>query len=400
MRNPFRRRAVPEARATTAMPWESGGSYAPQQRTVTQDRALRLTPVYAAVRHLSDGIGTLPLKGYRDLGDSKQPMRNLPQLLQFLAEDGTLIDWATQAVSSLALRGNAVGLILSRDGFGYATTVRWRPVSEFQVDDTAPGRAQWYWMGRRIDRADIVHIPWLTIPGRTMGLSPIEAFALTVNAGLSAQEYGNDWFAAGGVPPGTFKNTAMEIDQPQADAIKKRLVSAIRTREPIVYGNDWDFNAITVAPGDAQFVESQQLTANQIAAIYGLEPEEVGGQAANSLTYSNEEMRQTTRLSNWRPWMSRIEAGISALLPERQYVRFTAAAVIRADIKTRWEVYQIQRSIGAASVNEIRAWEDLPALPPGQGGDTYVTPPAQQPALPGARLRGDVLPEMTWAYPG
>ncbi len=371
MRNPFRRRSQPEARAITSVPWEAGGN-ASSARMVTQDRALKLAPVYAAVRHLSDGIGTLPLKGYRQLGDTRRPMPELPPRLQCLADQGTLIDWCTQAVGSMACQGAAIGLILTRDEDGYPTTVRWRPRGEFFVDDLAPGGPQWYWMGRRVARSEIVYIPWLTLPGRTMALSPIEAFAMTVNAGLSAQEYSNDWFAAGGVPPGTFKNAEQEIDQDQAQVIKKRLVAAIKTREPIVYGKDWDFTPITVSPGDAQFVESQNLSANQIAAIYGIEPEEVGGQAANSLTYSNEEMRQTTRLSNWRPWMARFEAGITAVLPPMQYVRFNAAATVRADVKTRWEVYRVQRELGVVTLNEIRAWEDLPPIP-GPEGDQYVS---------------------------
>ncbi len=401
MRNPFRRRRPDqvEQRALTSVPWESGGS-GPRQPTVTQDRALKLSYVYAAHRHIADRIATLPLKAYRRVGDERVPMSSLPPLLRFLEDEGTLVTWMTSCVMSLASQGNTIGLIVNRDGFDYPTDVRWRPRHEFWVDDDAPGRPQWYWNGRKIDRSELVHIPWLTVPGRTLALTPIQHAAAVVNAGLNAQEYGNDWFAAGGVPPGTFKNSEAEITEEQARAIKGRLVSAIRTREPIVYGRDWDFTAITIPPGDAQFVESQNLSGGQIASIYGLAPDEVGAPSANSLTYSTEETRGIRRSSDLSPWMIRIESALSAVLPERQYVRFNADAPIRADLKTRWEVYQIQRSLGAVSINEIRAREDLPALPAGQGGDTYTPaqPPAAQP--PAARLTGETLPELTWAYPG
>jgi HK97 family phage portal protein len=403
MRNPFRRRPV-EQRSVAALPWGSGDDILSPQ-TVTQDRALRLAPVFAANRFLADFISTLPLKGYRRLGDQRQPMAGLPQLLQFLSDEGTIVDWLTRAVSSLSMQGNAIGFITSRDGFGYPTGVFWRPVGEFSVDDMNPAVPIWYWMGRQIRRDEIVHIPWITLPGRTLGLSPIEAFALTVNQGISAQEYGTGFMAAGGIPPGTFKNSEAEVTEVQAGVIKNRLVKAIKSRAPIVYGRDWDFTPITIPPEQAQFVQTQRLTANQIASIYGIDPTEIGGEPPGSLTYSTEESRQLRRVSDVRPWLVRLETALSALLPERQYVRFNADAVVRADAKTRWEINQIERVIGTSSIDEIRAREDRPPLPDGQGGGSYA-PLSAITAAAGAgparglpRLLGSGLDELTWVIP-
>jgi HK97 family phage portal protein len=392
-----------EVRSIDSVPWDSGGPVA-GAATVTEDRARRLSPVFAAHRFLADGIATLPIHGYRKVGDQRQQMPSLPPLLDFLEDDGTLVDWVTRAVTSMSMQGEAIGLILGRDGYGFPTSVEWRPPCEFFVDDelyAGPLRAVWYWNGRKIDRSELVHIPWLTIPGRTRGLSPIEAFALTVQGGLSTAQYGNDWFAAGGVPPGTFKNNQIKVNQEQADIIKGRLVSAIRTRQPIVYGADWDYNAITIPPEQAQFVESKKLTANEIAAIYGIAPEEVGGEPANSMTYTNEEMRQTTRAHSLRPWIVRLEAGLSSLLPQRQYVKFNVDAIVRADLKSRWQTHAIRRQLGAASVDEIRRDEDEPPLPDGQGAsfEPLATPVRQErrdgiPVLDGRRL-----PELTWINP-
>jgi HK97 family phage portal protein len=391
-----------EARSIDSVPWDAGGAR-PGAAYVSEDRARCLSPVFAAHRFLGDGIGTLPLHGFRKYPDRRVQMPNLPPLLDFLEDAGTLVDWTTRGVLSLAAQGNAIGLILTRDGYGYPTTVQWRPRCEFYVDDDSyPGRPIWYWDGRRIDRSELVHIPWLTVPGRTLGLSPLEAFALAVNNGLSAQQYSNDWFAAGGVPPGTFKNNAIKVDQQQADVIKARLVAAIRTRQPIVYGADWDYNAITIPPQAAQFVESMKLTANQVAAIYGIPPEEVGGEPANSLTYANEEARQTTRAHALRPWAVRFENGLSAVLPERQYVKFNLDAIVRADLKSRWSVHKIRRELGAASVDEIRRDEDEPPLPDGQGAsyEPLRTSPAPQESRDGLPvLDGRRLPELTWTNP-
>jgi HK97 family phage portal protein len=335
----------------------------------SEQRALSLAPVFAAFRFLCDGVSTLPLKSYRRAGpDQREPMSSLPQLFQFMVDEGTLVDWTSQAVFSLAAHGNAIGVITSRDGFDFPTVVQWRPRREFSVDDdSVPGRPQWFWNGRRVDRSGLVHIPWMKVPGKTLGLSPIEHYALTLGVGLGAQKYGAEWFNAGGVPPGTFKNSEQKVDPDDAATIKARLVSAIRSREPIVYGRDWDFNAVSIPPEEAQFVETQKLTANQIAAIYGIAPEELAGEPANSLTYNTEELRQIRRIADLRPWLVRLETGLSALLPERQYVKFNADATVRADLKTRYEAHHIALSDGWKSRDEVRAAEDLEPLPNGQG---------------------------------
>jgi HK97 family phage portal protein len=374
----------PEQRAVTSLPWNFGGALS---STVSQERALALTPVYAAVRHITDLGSTLPLKGYRKIGDSRQPMAGLPKLFADLDALGLLIPWLSQGISSFVIRGNAVGMIHATDGFGFPTNVSWVSMDRVFVDDST-GAGQWYIDGRKVSRLDLVHVPWITVPGKTLGLSPIEYYALTINAGLDTQQYGADWFKNGGVPPGTFKNTAKTVSAEAADSISERLVSAIKRRRPLVHGVDWDFKSIAIPPEQAQFIETQKLTANQIAAIYGLDPTEVGGEAANSLTYTNEEHRQTNRLANIRPYLTRFESVFASILPDRQYVKFHGDAIVRADIKTRHEVYKIQSDIGLLSVNEQRAFEDLP---PVEGGDARVPAQTKQ-QPPDAARRLSVIP--------
>ncbi len=366
-----------EQRAITSVPWNVGG---PLVQAVTQSRALALTPVYASVRHISDFGSTLPIKAYREVGEDRIPAP-LPKLFADLRSSGRLTPWLGQAFASFVVRGNAVGLVVNTDGFGFPTQVEWVSMDRVQVDDST-GAGTWFIDGRSVSRLDIVHVPWVTVPGKTLGLSPIEAYASTINAGLGAQGYGNDWFAGGGFPPAVFKNTAKTVGSDEAATIRARLTASMKRREPLVTGNDWEFTPISVPPEQAQFIETQKLSANQIAAIYGIDPDEIGGEAANGLTYANEEHRQTKRAANMRPYLTRFERAFASWLPERQFVKFNVDATIRADVKTRHEVYKIQREIGLLSVNEQRALEDLPPVP---GGDVHVPAPVQQQPAAGER---------------
>jgi HK97 family phage portal protein len=307
-------------------------------------------------------------------------MTSLPQLFDKLVTAGELVPWLHRCVTSLGLRGNAYGLITSRDGFGFPTAIEWLDPGLVITDDR-PGMTGWLYNGRELDKSQVVHIPLFAMPGQRVGLSPVASFAKTLGVGLQAQTYASDWFAAGGRPPGEFQNQEKTVSQDEAEQIKARLVSAIRTHTPLVYGVDWKYNAISVPPEEAQFIETMKMTTNQIAAIYGIPPEMIGGESGSSMTYANVEQQQINFVMfTLRPWLVILESVFSALLPDRQYVRFNVDALIRADLKTRWEVNQIRVNLGESNIDEIRAQEDKDPLPDGQG-ETYgpkVAPTPQQ----------------------
>jgi HK97 family phage portal protein len=363
-----------EQRTITTLPW-SDELYAPfnaplfsdSPSLVTPSRALTLSSVFAANRLLAQSISTLPIKAYRRLGDTREPMSALPQLFAQLSTDGQLVPWLHRCVTSLGLRGNAFGLVVSRDGFGFPTQIEWLDPG-LVLPDPRPGQRGWLWKGREVPIEDIVHIPLFAMPGERIGLSPIASFAQTLGVGIQAQTYASDWFASGGFPPGTFRNEDREVPQEEAEVIKARLSAAIRTHTPLVHGNDWKYEPISVPPEEAQFIETMKMTTNQIAAIYGIPPEMIGGESGSSMTYANVEQQQINFVMfTLRPWLVALETAFSALLPDRQYIKFNSDALIRADLKSRWEVNQIRLTVGAANIDEIRAQEDEAPLPNGQG---------------------------------
>jgi HK97 family phage portal protein len=327
-----------------------------------------LAPVYAAARLLADSVASLPLQAYRDTGDARTKIAT-PSLFASPAASGTLFDWLYALMSSLVLQGNAYGLVVARDGFGFATMIEWLAPSCVRVDDSGP-RVRYFYEGRELPVEDVFHVRGFVLPGSVEGVSPVRYFATMIGAGLSAEKYSADWFDNGGIPPGTFKNSGMTITPTQADEITSRLVNKIRTRKPLVYGQDWDYNALSLPPGEVQFIESMQLTATQIAAIYGIPPERIGGVRGSSLTYATQEQEEIAFItSTLRPWLIRLEQAFFRILPERVYVRFNVDAMLRVDAMTRRRIYQIDRQIGLRNIDELRALEELPPLPDGRGQD-------------------------------
>ncbi|WP_286211773.1 phage portal protein [Mycolicibacterium mageritense] len=336
---------------------------------VTPERAKYLAPVFAALRHIVDYGSTLPIDAYRRSDGGQRTKITPPQLISGLDGEGEpgAVTWLGQAFYSLAAYGNAVGWISRLDGNGFPSRVTWLQDCDWSFSETAK---QWYVFGAPVPSSRLVHIPWIVPPGKVLGLSPIEHFATVISAGLSAQEYA-DLRRGGGIPPSVLKNDERVLDTDQAEQVKSRLMSTLRRGEPFVTGKDWTFETVTIPPNHAQFIETLKLSANQTAAIYGIDPTEIGGQSENSMDYSNQEMRQINRAANMRPYIVRIEKAIDRLLPGPQFVKFNTDATIRSDIKTRTEVLGAQIKDGRKSVNEARALEDEP---PVDGGDFHNVP--------------------------
>lgn len=333
-------------------------------------RATHLVPVFASLRHIYDYVSSTPVKSFWENLDGSTTPAPQPQLLRRLGDDAMdsgVGTWFGQAAFGMAADGNAVGWISDVDGFGRPLRIHWLERTDWTFDELTK---QWYVSGHPVPRSRIAHIPWIVPPGKTLGLSPIEHFAATVAAGLSAQEYA-DMKRGGGIPPTTLKNEAQTIDAEQAERIERRLSQKFAAGRPFVHGKDWTFQAVTIPPNHAQFIETMKLTANQIAAIYGIDPTEVGGESGNKQEYSNPEGREIDRAERMRPYLTRLEEAVSRWQSGRNRIKFNIDARLRVDTKTRVEVLGAEVKDGRKSVNEARAIDDLPPVP---GGDFHNVP--------------------------
>lgn len=341
------------------------GTGATPMGEVSPERALRLAPVYGATRLIADDVASLPLRVYRRRPDGTREQITTPAWLAKPTSIGTPFDWKFRCMTSLLLRGNAYGLRLGSDD-----RLEWLDPRDIQVDDTNYFAPLYYWRGRLINRSDLLHIPAYVVPGKVEGLSPLGAFSLAVQLGVSATEFGRDWFHNRTLPGSTLKNTAQVVTPEQASVIKERFRASVRSGDTFVHGSDWEFKPVSLTPQDSQLVETLKLTATQVATVYGVPPEEIGGEAGGSLTYNTVEQNQirlTTR--TLRPWLVRLEDALSALLPSPQYVKFNVDSLIRTDLEGRYRAHRIAREIGLNNVDELRAIEDLPPLPDEQGQD-------------------------------
>lgn len=353
-------------------------------RSASLPGTLSLVSVFACCRFIGDSIAAMPLEAYRKVGDEQVPM-DLPSLFTDPSIYGGTFEWVQRALTSKLLRGNAYGLITEFDYAGWPRQVEWLHPDEVSLlNDSSTqvllyygGRVDWRLLGHRLEQwkprgqgipGQLVHVPWYVLPGTILGLSPISAFRTTFDAGRFAQKYGRDWFRSGGHPSGVLSSD-QPVSQTQAEEAKARFKAATANSDVAVMGAGLNYKSVTIAPDEAQFLETIRANAAQVASIYGLPAGRIGGDAGtHSRTYANVEQESQDLVNALQPYLSKLEQAFSNLLPRGQFVRFNVDSTVRADMAARYAAYQIALGgqMGAGkpfmTVDEVRRIEGMEPL--------------------------------------
>lgn len=336
------------------------------QPLVTTESAMRLSAVWACVRLLAGVGSTLPLDVFRVVNDLSVEVRR-PALFDRPSPGVNLPTWLYQVWASLLTDGNAYGLVTSFAPNGYPTSVEILDPSVIKWYESSSGTWTAKIDKKPVDRwpnGPLWHAPLFTMPGRPFGQSPVQNAKHAISAGLAAESFGSQFFTAGGNPNAILYSDT-ELTHEQAQGIKAAFTNATAmNREPAVMGAGLRYERIQVTPEEAQFLDTQRFTVEQIARIYGVFPEMIGGATSGSnVTYANREQRAADWLTfGLMPYLIPIEEALSSLVPRPQRVRFNTDALLRSDTKTRYEAHAIGLSSGFLTVDEVRRLEDLPEL--------------------------------------
>jgi HK97 family phage portal protein len=290
------------------------------------------------------------------------PLPDLPPILRQPAAGWSLPDFLYAALASLLVRGNTYGLIVDRAGAGLLPS---------QVELLAPERVGvetndrtiWRIDGQEVDPASIWHVKAFTAPGQLLGLSPIQHARQAIGLGLGAEKFASQFFGESAIPSGLL-TTDQRITHENAMELKERWkFSHGGHRDIAVLGDGARFQAITIPPEQAQFLETTRANVATIARYFGVQPELIGAESGGSLTYANVEQRALDFLTfGLRPWLVRLEVALSALLSSTTTVKFNAAALVRTDLLTRYQAHESAIRAGWKLRSEVRDLEDLPPI--------------------------------------
>jgi len=196
---------------------------------------------------------------------------------------------------------------------------------------------------------------------------------------LSAQQFGIDSFAQGvnGMPGVIeFPGSVDPLKMRETATLWQRARRKGGTGLPGVLEGGGTFRPTGITNEAAQFLETRQWTAAEICAqVYLVDPRELGIPLTGStLEYTNSESRLANLVrKGMLRWIVRVEAAVSGLLPQPQYMKFNVNGFLRGDSGERWATYlkasQINTAAAAAGqkpvllTDEMRDWEDLDPIP-------------------------------------
>ena len=179
--------------------------------------------------------------------------------------------------------------------------------------------------------------------------------------------------------PGDERRGALAV--PDALAEELRRVGNAGKTAILEQGMKWQ--AIGIAPKDAEFIVSRKFQVTEIARIFRVPPHMLAD--LERATFSNIEHQSLEFIRDTiRPWLVRWEQALTRdLIPpedrDTYFVEFLIDGLMRGDLKSRYDSYAIGRNNGWLSANDIRRLENMNPLPPEQG-DVYLIPLNMMPA--------------------
>jgi HK97 family phage portal protein len=331
---------------------------------VSTQTALSLASVYRSIQIIATPISkALPLETFRYGGGLEVKIEN-PILVNNPSLSESRKDFIFSTVTSLAINGEAFWF-KSYDSRGQVNDLT-------ALDPTAitprldglngmTGQKVFDYMGKTYTMRDIEHMRLFTTVGNLRGLGPIQAAGNDIATALDLRNFASTWFASGGVPTGVLKTGKM-LTKDQADEITTNWHTKQATRQLAVLSEGFDYQAINATPQDLMFTNVAAQSTQTIARLFGVPARLLlTGVDGSSDTYSNlSDEQQTFYRHTLMGYTNAIEDALSNCLPRGNSVRFNYEGLFKADMKTRWEMYDVALAGQPwLTPDEVRAKEGL-----------------------------------------
>lgn len=354
---------------------------------VNQATALSSSAVWSAVRHISEGVASLPLILYTKGSDGARACADFHPLYYILKER------SNPEMSSMIFRETLMGHVLTW-GNGYAEIER-DPVTgkvvalwPLRPDIMEPVRDKngdlYYRYGSLIFLPEeIFHLKGLGFDG-VKGYSIVAQARDTIGLSMALENFGSTFFGNGAKPAGVISvpgKLSAEALQNMRKSWEDMHSSQRNAHRVAILQNGVTFQSIGTDPDDSQWLTSRAFQIQEIARWFKIPSSKLGDNA--NKTYSSLEQDNLAFLQETlRPWMVRWEQEIQHKLicdMDSMYAEHNSDAFLRGDSAGRASYYAQALNWGWLSRNDVRMLENLPSI--GPSGDAYMVPKNMDPAF-------------------
>ncbi len=347
------------------------------------------TTVSACVSIISDAVSILTCNVYRREKRGRKLAFDSP-LYTLLRkspnpDDRIPFTFFQQVMLHLLLRGNAFIYLQRQSGYNPVITGLYAldpECIEIKRDaETKEIYYNYYCDGHtyKYSSDTILHIPAYRY-NRLRGLSPLEYATHAPRLGLRLDEYTDNYFSNG-------INSKMLVTVPKenrnwkktdSDELSSQFVKSYggprNIHKPLVLAHGLTATPVNMAGNsDNQLVENRTFSEKEIAKVFRVPLYMLGKDDAK---FTNAEQMNTFFLQNTlTPWLVRIQQSLDTILPLYDsdcYVEFDTNTLMRADIKSRMQVYVQGIQNGIYSPNVVLEKENMELLPDDVGGFPFI----------------------------
>lgn len=388
------RAAAPQARnAVTVASLRAAGL---DSVDVTASTALKLSAVDRCVEVLSSDIAKLPMYVFDTRTRQRRDDHPLNDLLGLRANSVQTAFVARKVAEAGRNCGGNGYLLIERDPRTLAPVrlvgVPWTLVQPMMTAEGEPFYdVKHPFTGKllRVDRMDMIHVMAYSDNG-WKGVSVLERASEVIASAKAAQSWNGSYYINGGQPSGVLEvdsdiSGTMEVAQADGTTATVNMKDYVRQEwearqggpgnagRIAVLDNGMKYHAISISQRDAQFVENAELSVRDIARFFGVPLYKL--QEGKQSYSSNEQNAIEYITGTLHPIVTQYEQEATEKLLNRSEradgleIRINMMAELRGDSNSRGSWYNSMWQIGAYSVNDIRALEDMPDV---EGGSEHT----------------------------
>jgi HK97 family phage portal protein len=344
---------------------------------VDTNTAMTVAAVLACVRLITDAISSLPCQLFDGNGNKLKghPLADL--LAREANEYMSAATWREATLASLLLTGNAYSFIERGPDqrpiglYPLSPTATW-PVRQNGVlayqTQTDAGL-------QTLDPSQVLHTMFLTMDGIT-GINPIATMRNSLGIALAAEKMAGKFFANGG-----NLGSVLKLPPMSAEAIenftkqwKQKYLGVENAHRVGVLPDGYDFKAVGFSPEAGQMIDVRRFQVHEVCRVYRV-PLALIDQTANASFSSIESQERQMYEQAIRPLVTKLENELMRkLLAENERgtrIKMNMDSRMRAETSARYAAHAAGINAGFLSINEARAFEDLPPVP---GGDQLLRP--------------------------
>jgi HK97 family phage portal protein len=350
---------------------------------VNETQALRLTTMYACVNIISQDISSLPFLIYEELADGSMREAKEHRLTPILSKQPNAS--MTSSVFRAALLANALAW---GNGYAYIRRDQAQRVKSLHIlpaARTSPVMLDgqlWYATTATKDGgveyvavSDMIHLRGLSLSGE-VGLSPVQTCKNAFGLSLAQESFSARFYGNGLRTTGVLQHPE-HLDAEAYENLKKSIYEVAtgeNAMRPLILEEGMTWTQMSVAPNDAQFVESRNFQVREICSMFRVATTLVGD--LTRATHSNaEQLSQDHIRYCLKPWAVRLEEEINCkLLSGNFVVEHNFNDFQRGDFASQTTGLKTLHDIGAYSANDVLRDLRKNPIPTSEGGDIHLAP--------------------------